>query len=678
VLVGAACYVAARLCAAVRIADANASTIWAPSGIAVAAFVLLGRHVWPGVAAASFLSSLASLPAGTATPLAAASVAVAHTFEPWLVSELVTAREVSRRLFSRTRDAFWFVGATVLASLVGATVSATALQLLAITSPNRYYSAWLTAWIGDLAGIVVVTPALYAWLQPRAETLTIVRAIEFIAIAAVTVLAAGLMFRGSALPLIASRPHLLMVVLMWVAFRFEQRETFAMAALVSTVTAAYTWRTIHGGIAGAWPQTELAPFVNPATTPEDWLLALQVFMCTTAVVAVVLASAIAERDESERAVRHSEQLFRATIDSAPSAIVMSRQTGEIALVNYEAERLFGYGPGELLGQPAAALLPAFHDLPNDRRAAAGGVNGESGLGEQWVGVRKSGTTFPVEISINPVQTANGPCVLSAIADITERRRLETTLRDINQILERRVGDRTAALEASNRQLEGQIRERQRVEEQLRGSLQEKETLLREVHHRVKNNLAVVSSLLYLEASRASDDHTLRILHEAQQRVQSMAMVHEELYRSGNLAAIDLRDYLERLLRYLLHCYSSASGRIDVRTDMDRLLLDPDRAVPCGLIFTEVLTNTLKHAFPHGRAGTIHVRLHRAANGHHVLTVGDNGIGLAPGLDVERASTLGWRLVQGLSRQLDGAFAIRDADPGTEAVLQFPGRSMRPS
>jgi two-component sensor histidine kinase len=210
----------------------------------------------------------------------------------------------------------------------------------------------------------------------------------------------------------------------------------------------------------------------------------------------------------------------------------------------------------------------------------------------------------------------------------------------------------------------------RAEQALRASLQEKETLLREIHHRVKNNLAVISSLFYLESTFAKDDYTVQLLQEAQDRVRSMALVHESLYRSGSLAAVNFGEYAQGMLKYLFQTYGVPSGQVSLRTETDEILLNVEIAIPCGLILNELITNCLKHAFPSGRAGEIRFSLRQGTNGRRILRVADNGVGIPPDLDIQKARSLGLRLIRLLTDQLGGEFEIRQTHPGTEAELSF--------
>ncbi|MCX7032095.1 MAG: ATP-binding protein [Spirochaetes bacterium] len=210
--------------------------------------------------------------------------------------------------------------------------------------------------------------------------------------------------------------------------------------------------------------------------------------------------------------------------------------------------------------------------------------------------------------------------------------------------------------------------------------QRKEILLKEIHHRVKNNLQVISSLLDLQARAARDDETRRLLSESQGRVRSMALIHERLYGSGS-DAVDFADYARDLVTHLRHSLSGDSGRIAVAVDVEDVALDMDVSVPCGLVINELLTNALTHAFPEGRAGSVAVSLRRRPGGSLELRVADDGVGLPPEVDPDNPGTLGLRIVHILSAQIQGTLeTVRcPADGrGTAFSLVFPDPSGGPT
>jgi len=214
-----------------------------------------------------------------------------------------------------------------------------------------------------------------------------------------------------------------------------------------------------------------------------------------------------------------------------------------------------------------------------------------------------------------------------------------------------------------------VEKRNQSEEQLLGSLEEKKVLLKEIHHRVKNNMQVIYSLLNLQA-RGIDDKTVRAMfEESRNRVGSMALIHERLYRSEDLAHIEFKDYLQNLVARIADTYKRHD--IVLSVDMDPVALDVNVGIPCGLIVNELVSNSLKHAFPEGRNGTIRVGVSRNKEGDHVLTVADNGIGFPSGVDFRTTQSLGLQLVNVLVGQINGTIEL-SKDERTEFSITFPG------
>ncbi len=221
-----------------------------------------------------------------------------------------------------------------------------------------------------------------------------------------------------------------------------------------------------------------------------------------------------------------------------------------------------------------------------------------------------------------------------------------------------------------------ITARKRVEEQLLASLQEKDVLLKEIHHRVKNNLQIISSLLNLQASNVQDADVRGHFQDSQNRVRSMALIHERLYRSEDLARIHFRSYLQDLTDQLLRSYQAPDERIRVRIEADEILLDTNQAVPCGLLINELIANALKHAFPDGKTGTVLVAM-RCTPGGYQLVIQDDGVGFPAGLDHRKTPSLGLQLVNSLVRQLEGTIEL-NRGPGTQFTIEFPISAARES
>ncbi|NTU55400.1 MAG: hypothetical protein HGA79_04045, partial [Anaerolineales bacterium] len=200
-------------------------------------------------------------------------------------------------------------------------------------------------------------------------------------------------------------------------------------------------------------------------------------------------------------------------------------------------------------------------------------------------------------------------------------------------------------------------------------LDEKEVLLKEVHHRVKNNLQVISSLLNLQAAKISDPDTKDVLRESQNRVRTMALIHEKLYQSSDLAQVNFRSYLQSLVTYLTQSYRERSVNVTVQIEAEDIMLDIDAAIPCGLIVNELVSNSLKYAFPDNQPGTIKLTCHQPQAGKYILVVSDDGVGLPDGFDIAQAPSLGYKLVVNLTAQLEGKLDLL-SDRGTTWRISF--------
>jgi two-component sensor histidine kinase len=214
------------------------------------------------------------------------------------------------------------------------------------------------------------------------------------------------------------------------------------------------------------------------------------------------------------------------------------------------------------------------------------------------------------------------------------------------------------------------KESEHVTTTLRASEERKEALLREVHHRVKNNLAVVCSLLYLQSTHTKDEATIQVFREMENRVHSMALVHETLYGSENLARIDFAEYAQVLAKDILASYGNLGGPVRLKSDMETVIMSIDLAVPCGLILNELISNAFKHGFPDRGNGEIKVTLRAQPENKCLLCVEDNGVGIPNDLDVNTRKSLGLRLVRSLTEQIRGSFELVRISPGTSARIQF--------
>ena len=330
-------------------------------------------------------------------------------------------------------------------------------------------------------------------------------------------------------------------------------------------------------------------------------------------------------------------LLAQVIDLAEDAIISISLDQRIQLFNQGAQRIFGYTPEEILGQPLDLLIPksmaARHRQDVANFARSGVAARRKSERSQIQGRRKDGTDFPAEASISRVGS-NGQTLLTVI------------LRDISQ--------RVAA------------------DELIQESIREKDALLREIHHRVKNNLQVMSSLLGLQSRRVSDPQTRQAIEDSQGRIHTMALIHELLCRNPVFSGIDTAEYTRQLIDYRTRAHGPDAHHIQFVTDLESIQLDLDSAVPFGLIFNELLTNALRHAFPAERGGQIRIVLKRQPDQRIRLAVEDDGVGLPAGLDWSATRSLGFRLVRMLAEQLKAKVEVHPSAP-TRIQLSFPAR-----
>lgn len=326
----------------------------------------------------------------------------------------------------------------------------------------------------------------------------------------------------------------------------------------------------------------------------------------------------------------TKERVEAILNNSPDAILLLGADGAIELCNRAFFEMFQYDSTDIIGKPLHSLVDSeFAEQLSDviRESAQRGHS----KWFQFLARRKDETTFDAGAAIAAIRND----------DVTTA--LVCSLRDISEQVE--------------------------AEAQIRASLREKEVLLREIHHRVKNNMQVISSLLALQAGYTTDQQATQMFRESQNRIRSMALVHELLYQSQDLAQIDFVSYVHKLTRHLLHSYLSDISRVSLEIMATSLLLDIDMAIPCGLIINELVSNSLKHAFPNNRTGKIYVILDRDSDGLYTVIVRDDGVGLPEGLNVHRTETLGLQLVTSLAGQINATIGLQRHN-GTTFEIRF--------
>ncbi len=344
--------------------------------------------------------------------------------------------------------------------------------------------------------------------------------------------------------------------------------------------------------------------------------------------------------ESEK-IFESKTILSGIINTAEDAIISVDYNQNIILFNQGAEKIFCYSAEEIIGKNLGMLLPESIRSDHSEHINNFGKSEivSKGMKErsEITGLRKNGDIFPAEANISQVEI-DGRQIFTAI------------LRDVS--------------------------EQKLIENKLRESLKEKEILLQEVNHRVKNNLQVILSLFALQGESTDDPERIAMLSEIRLRIQSMAMIHEKIYKSERLGQINFQQYVKDLTTEIFHTYSTSSGSVRLNLEVAPVSLEINRAVPFALILNELTSNALKYAFTAKEKGNLSISLKLEKDKLLLLTVCDDGIGIPKKIQFSNTKTLGLRLVRVLTRQLNGKAELKEnpyckKSRGTMFVFRFP-------
>ena len=338
--------------------------------------------------------------------------------------------------------------------------------------------------------------------------------------------------------------------------------------------------------------------------------------------------------ERKRAQKEINMLAYA-IKSISDGVVVSDMNNKVIFFNEAFNSMYGYEKDETVSRSITNIQPLNHInyLTEEifQATLQGGWQGE------LTNKRKDGSEFSLyqTNSIIYDENNNPVAIISIVTDITERKKTEN---------------------------------------QIKASLKEKEILLREIHHRVKNSLQVISSLLYLQSKYLKDEDALNIFVESQNRIRSMSLVHEKLYQSKNLAQINLSDYIKDLANSLFHSYATNVNMVKLIMDIQKTVIDIETAIPCGLILNELISNALKYAFPKDLSGEIKIALKLKQSGIVELSVSDTGVGLSDHFDLSKIKSMGMRLVEALVEQVHGKMEIKKNN-GTTFNIWFKAKNL---
>jgi PAS domain S-box-containing protein len=334
----------------------------------------------------------------------------------------------------------------------------------------------------------------------------------------------------------------------------------------------------------------------------------------------------------EEELRLSEEQHRAIYDQAYIGIARIAKMGRFLLVNQRLSDMMGYAPEELYKKTFYQLVlekEVEESLGDWDNLLSGTI---TNFNKEQTYVRKDGKLISANVTVSLVRDGNGSpnYFVAVFEDVTERKENERKLQN---------------------------------------SLKEKEVLLKEVHHRVKNNMQVISSILNLQSSYIDDEKALAVLSESQDRIKSMSFVHESLYQSDTMSEVNFAEYIQNIARNLYHSYGRPQGGIEIVYHLEHIFINLDTSIPCGLIINELVSNALKYAFKGRKTGTIDIHLSRQSAEILRLVVEDNGVGLPESFNVETAESLGLQLVTTLATQVGGVLKVESKN-GTRFSIDF--------
>jgi PAS domain S-box-containing protein len=349
---------------------------------------------------------------------------------------------------------------------------------------------------------------------------------------------------------------------------------------------------------------------------------------------------VLERKLAEAGLAEQRSFLRQVIDLNPNFVFAKDRQGRFTLVNQAIADAYGTSVQGLIGKTDADFNPNADEVEWFRRADLEVMDTlkEKFIPEEVI-TDAGGRVRWLQTIKRPIVSADGAAhqMLGIAADITARKQAESAL--------------------------------QQALEQIKSSLHEKEVLLKEIHHRVKNNMQVITSLLSLQSKTIGDRQALAVFQDSQNRVKSMALIHETLYQSKDLSRINFAEYLQKLVAHVSRSYRIRPDAVKINVKVDNVSLPIDTAVPCGLIINELASNSLKYAFPGDTRGEINITFGHA-DARYVLRVSDTGVGLPADFDPERGKSLGMKLVRMLTGQLCGEMECRNG-VGTTFEITFP-------
>lgn len=344
---------------------------------------------------------------------------------------------------------------------------------------------------------------------------------------------------------------------------------------------------------------------------------------------------ISERKKAVEKLTESEKKYRNLVENIQEGLVTVDENEKIIYTNSAAAGIFGYSKKELLDKNLSSLTEPkqFQKITNQTSVRKKGVSSKYELNI----IKKDGNRAIISITASPLFNNDGEYYGSfgIFQDITKSKKAELRIKK---------------------------------------DLKEKIILLQEIHHRVKNNLQIISSMLNLQSYKVKTDKELDLINDSRNRIITMSMIHEQLYKSSDLANVDFGEYLNELTSKLFYVFNTDFSKIALEIKVDKIFISINEAIPCGLIVNELVTNALKHAFPGDTKGKIIIEFKKVEN-HKILIISDNGIGLPDHISIEKSTSVGFTIIRALIAQLQAEYTLNSKN-GTSLIIKFQKPAIR--
>jgi len=640
-IVAALYILTARLGQTFAVPPGNVTAVWLPSGIMLALVLLRGGRIWPGIFLGAFCGNIWAyidfnsfstiIRAVTAATFNGTGDVIAAVGGGFLIRKLTGTDDPLKE--TAHIKVFIFYGAC-LGSLVSALLGVTSLLAAGFILPANYGFTLFTWFTGDAVGVLVMTPVIITLYCRKKEKISgqicpLEYLLFFLLLTVATLFGLELIqgFETVHVSLYSVTP-----LLMWSLMRMKRFLTYS--ALLTTFLLAAVATSL-----------KLGPFYHLDVGHS--LIGLQLFASILTVTIMMVSALLCRQRQGELELRRALTFSQTLVDTANAMLVGLNLNGEIIIFNHAAEELTGYGRDEVMGKNWFQLF-----LPESERGHVLEAFQQLKTGEDYLKKYE-----------NYILTKSGEKRMIAWRNSTvfEEGQLRSTISfglDITPHVE--------------------------TETKLQGSLRNKETMIREIYHRVKNNLIVVQSLLGLQAGLIDDPKVKEYFEESRNRLKTMSMIHERLHGSGNFETIALSEYLHSLMYDIYESYKRTSREVALTLDVSDIQMPVDQMTPLGLIFNELVSNVFKHAFPEsadifespanpgGRKRELLIAVRPNLEGMYELIVTDNGIGIPEYVDIYNTSSLGLQLVTALTSQLDGhlEYSSNNSHKGCRFVISF--------